>query len=74
MQMMGQASDLEITANEIMKIRARYNDIVAAETGGDPEKITADADRDFWLSASEAVEYGLVSKVIQSRTELDGGL
>lgn len=71
MQMMGQASDLEITAEEIVKIRTRYNEIVAEETGKDPKKVLQDADRDFWLSAEEAVKYGLVSRVVASRSELD---
>jgi ATP-dependent Clp protease protease subunit len=71
MQMMGQASDLDITAEEIVKIRTRYNQIVAEETGLDAQKVLKDVDRDFWLSASEAHEYGLVDKVIASRGELD---
>ncbi|NUQ35858.1 MAG: ATP-dependent Clp protease proteolytic subunit, partial [Planctomycetaceae bacterium] len=55
----GQASDLEITAREIIKIRQRYNMIVSEATGKPVEKITADADRDFWLSPEEAIEYQL---------------
>lgn len=70
MQMMGQASDLEITAGEILKIRTKYNDIVARETGRPTETITDDADRDFWLTADEAVKYGLVDKVVESHDQL----
>ena len=71
MQMMGQASDLEITAAEILKIREKYNGIISQETGRDSDLIRRDCDRDFWLSASEAVEYGLVDRIIEHRGELD---
>jgi ATP-dependent Clp protease protease subunit len=67
----GQASDLEIASREILRLRDRYNEIVAEETGKTLEAVTEDADRDFWMSAQEAHEYGLVSRVIQSRTDLD---
>jgi ATP-dependent Clp protease, protease subunit len=67
----GQASDLEIASREILKLRDRYNEIVAHETGRTLEKITEDADRDFWMSAHDAMEYGLVTKVITNRAELD---
>ena len=68
---MGAASDIEITANKILAIKQRYNEIVAAETGKDVKQVDADADRDFWLSAGNAVEYGLVDKIVASRAELD---
>ncbi len=67
----GPASDLEITANQILKIRDQFNRIIANETENDVKKITFDANRDFWLSAKEAVEYKLVSKIIETRDELD---
>jgi len=67
----GPASDLEITAKQILKIRDQFNKIIADETGNDVKKITADANRDFWLSAKEAVDYKLVSKIIISRDELE---
>lgn len=66
----GQASDIEITAKEIMKTRDRYNRIVSDETGVDAEKIAKDANRDFWLSATESLEYGLVDKLVKTRDEL----
>ncbi len=66
----GQASDIEITAKEIMKTRDRYNSIVSSETGVDAEKIAEDANRDFWLSATESLEYGLVDKIITSHDEI----
>jgi ATP-dependent Clp protease protease subunit len=67
----GPASDLEITANQILKIRDQFNLIIANETGQDVAKITEDANRDFWMTSSEAVEYGLVSKIIETRADLD---
>ena len=66
----GPASDLEITANQILKIRDQFNLIIAAETGQDVKKITEDANRDFWMTAPEALKYGLVSKIIKERAEL----
>ena len=58
------------TAEEIVKLRERYNQIVSDETGKDVDEITKDADRDFWLSPGQALEYGLVGKVVTSITEL----
>ena len=66
----GSASDMEITANEINKTRERYNSIVAGVTGKDMDTLKKDADRDFWMSPEEALEYGLVSKIIIKKSEL----
>jgi len=66
----GQASDLEITAREILKIRKLYNKIVEKHTGRKEADIEKDSDRDFWLSASEAKEYGLVKKIVERRKDL----
>jgi ATP-dependent Clp protease protease subunit len=66
----GQAADIEITAREIVKIRERYNKVVERHTGTAADKVGKDADRDFWLSASEAVEYGLVKKIIEKRSDI----
>lgn len=66
----GSASDLAITAQQILKMRERYNQIVAEATGQKPEKVLADVDRDFWLTASEAVEYGLAGKMAAHRAEI----
>lgn len=66
----GQASDIDITAREISKIRRRYNEIVAECTGRNIDLVEKDSDRDFWLSAREAVDYKLCNKVIQRRTDL----
>ncbi len=63
----GTAADIEITANEIIKIRHRLNEILAQKTGQSVAKITADSDRDFWLSADEAKKYGLVDAVIEKK-------
>ncbi len=69
--MRGQATDIDITAREILKLRARYNQIVNETTGKPIEQVTKDSDRDFWLTAPEARDYGLVSRVIQRRSELE---
>lgn len=66
----GQATDVEIQAREIIKMRERLNQIFAEATGQPIEKIREDTDRDFWMSAAEAVEYGLVGKIITHRSEL----
>lgn len=63
----GTAADIEITANEIIKIRHRLNEILAQKTGQELKKIETDSDRDFWLSAKEAKEYGLVDSVISDK-------
>ena len=66
----GQASDLEITANEILRIREVYAEIIRKEMDIGQEKLLEDANRDFWLGAKEAKEYGLVDKIITTRKEL----
>ncbi len=63
----GQASDIEIHAREMLKIRDLLNDILATHTGRTMEQIRTDTDRDNFLSAKEAVEYNLVDKVIDKR-------
>jgi ATP-dependent Clp protease protease subunit len=67
---MGAASDIAITAKEILNLKNRYNDIVAEETGKKREAVEKDANRDFWLSAEEAKDYGLVDAVVASRKDL----
>lgn len=66
----GAASDIRIEAEEILKVRERLNGLIADETGQTVEKVTTDSDRNFWMDAAEAKEYGLVSRVITSATEL----
>jgi len=65
----GQASDVEIHAKEILYLRQRLNEIMAKHTGQDVDRIARDTDRDNFLSADEAVAYGLVDKVLVSRVE-----
>ena len=67
----GQASMIEIYAKEILYMRDRLNHILAEHTGQPVKKIAKDTDRDFFMSAEEGMEYGLVDKVIEKRTELD---
>jgi len=63
----GQATDIEIEAKEILRIRHQLNGIYATNTGNPIEKIEKDMDRDFFLSAQEAKEYGLIDSVIEER-------
>ncbi|MBW1731723.1 MAG: ATP-dependent Clp endopeptidase proteolytic subunit ClpP [Deltaproteobacteria bacterium] len=63
----GQATDIDIHAREILKIRDLLNEILAKHTGQDIEKIRQDTERDFFMSAQEAREYGIIDKVITSR-------
>ncbi len=65
----GQASDIEIHAKEILFLKQRLNEMLAKHSGQSIERIERDTDRDNFLSAEAAVEYGLVDKVITSRTE-----
>ena len=64
----GQATDIEIHAKEILKTREEINEILAFHTGKTLELISDDTDRDFWLSAAEAVEYGVIDTILDNRT------
>jgi len=66
----GQASDLQIEAQEILKMRDRVNRMIAEETGQTLERINQDTRRNFWMNAEEAVEYGLVSRIIKNTAEV----
>ena len=66
----GQATDIAVQAREIVKARERIARTIARETGKPLEEVLIDIDRDRWLSAEEAVAYGLVSRIIHSKTEL----
>jgi ATP-dependent Clp protease protease subunit len=66
----GPASDLEIEAEEILRLRARLYDILAVHTGQDAEKIEKDCDRNLWLGPDEAIEYGLADKILQKAPEI----
>ena len=63
----GQATDIDIHAREILKIRDELNDILAKHTGQDIEKIRKDTERDYFMSSKEAKEYGIIDKVISKR-------
>lgn len=65
----GQASDIEIHAKEILKVRARLNDILVKHTGQTLKKVEKDTDRDFFMSAKETVKYGIADYVIEKRDD-----
>jgi ATP-dependent Clp protease protease subunit len=66
----GQASDIAIQAREILKARERIAEVISRETGQPLERVKTDIERDRWMSPDEAIEYGLVSRVIHKRGEL----
>nr|WP_235777325.1 ATP-dependent Clp protease proteolytic subunit [Pseudomonas piscis] len=66
----GRALDVKIYAKEILWMKDRLNKIFAKATGQPLERIAADTERDFWLSAEEAVEYGLVNKIVTTEAEI----
>ena len=66
----GVATDIEIHAKEIEKIRVKINALIAEETGKDAAEVAKDTDRDYWLSADEAAAYGLILQVIKTRSDL----
>lgn len=68
--MSGQAADIAIEAEEILKMRRRLNQIFARQTGQPLEKVERDTDRNFWMSAEEAKEYGLVGNIVESVNEV----
>jgi ATP-dependent Clp protease protease subunit len=67
----GQARDIEIQAKEILRLRSRLNDIIAKHTGQKIEVIERDTDRDYWMTAEQAVKYGLIDGVIEQNTDSD---
>lgn len=66
----GVATEIEIHARELDKLRFRINKLIADETGNSFEQVEKDTDRDYWMDAAESLKYGLISKVISSREEL----
>ena len=66
----GQAADIAIEAEEILKMRHRLNQIFAEQTGQPLEKVEKDTDRNYWMTAKEAKEYGLVGQIVMSADEL----
>ena len=66
----GRSSDIEITAEEILKLRHRANEVFAAECGRTVKQVEKDTDRDYWMSPEEAIEYGLVGRIITNRDDV----
>lgn len=66
----GDATDIAIQAEQIVKMRARINQLIANETGQPLDRVAEDTDRDYWMTVEEAVEYGIVGKVISSVSEI----
>ena len=71
MQFQGAAEDVRRTAEEVLKIKAKINQMYADETGQPIEKVQEDTDRDYWMSPDEAVEYGLIGRVVSGFDEID---
>ena len=63
----GQASDIEITAREIQKIKKELYEIIASHSKQDYEKVWADSDRDYWMTAEEALQYGMIDEVLTKK-------
>ena len=66
----GPATDIEIEARELMKMHERLVQIIATETGQSVERVRKDTDRNYWMSASEAIDYGVANKIISSIKDL----
>jgi ATP-dependent Clp protease protease subunit len=66
----GVATDIEIHAKELEKLRGKINRLIAEETGNSTSQVEKDTDRDYWMTAVEAVNYGLINKVITNRNEI----
>ena len=71
MRFQGVAEDVRRTAEEVVKIKKKINEMYADETGQPLEKVEEDTDRDYWMSPYEAVEYGLISRVVNGFDEID---
>jgi ATP-dependent Clp protease protease subunit len=72
MRFQGAAEDVRRTAEEVLKIKKKINQMYADETGQSFEKVQEDTDRDYWMSPDEALEYGLISKIVHTYDEIDG--
>jgi ATP-dependent Clp protease protease subunit len=68
----GSTADIQIEATEILKMRQRINELIADETGQEAEKVEKDTRRNYWINSEEAREYGLISRIVSSKLELDG--
>jgi ATP-dependent Clp protease protease subunit len=69
--MRGVATEIEIHARELEKLRNKINKLISDETGTSLAQVEKDTDRDFWMNAEEAKKYGLLSKIVTSRADLD---
>ncbi len=69
-QLIGPATDLDIEAQEILRLRSRLYEILANQTGQTTEKVEKDCDRNLWLDAGEAIEYGLADRILQKAPEI----
>ena len=67
----GSATDIQIQAEQIIRTRARINQLIAKETGQPLERVAKDTDRDYWMSVEEAIEYGIVGRCITTMKEID---
>ena len=67
----GQATDIGIEAKEILRVRQRINTIISEATGQPIEKVNKDTDRNYWLNAEEALDYGIINKIISSPSQLE---
>lgn len=65
----GNASDIEITAREILKLKRELYEIIALHTGNPIEKVEKDADRDYWMTSLEAKDYGMIDEILQKTTD-----
>ena len=66
----GQASDIEITANEILKLKQELYDIISQHSGQDLEKVAHDSDRDYWMRSDEAKNYGMIDEVLLRKPDI----
>ncbi len=67
----GQATDIKIQATEILRMKDTLNEIIAKHTGQDIEKVAADTERDFFMSGAQALEYGIIDRVVSDRSQLE---
>jgi ATP-dependent Clp protease protease subunit len=68
----GQASDIEITAKQIVKLKQELYEIIANHSGKSIEQIYADADRDYWMTSAEALEYGMIDEILTKANRVNG--
>ena len=66
----GDATDIAIRAEQIVKMKARISQLIADETGQPLKRVAEDTDRDYWMSVEEAIDYGIVGKVVKSSKEI----